>query len=494
MSFVKSTIIRNMARKAIRVEDVRLRNTISKKKVMASEKILKQTSRISAGEKEIVITPTKKTFHTHHDEKSISTFHSFHIRNDVLDGLDKMSIAHPTIIQILGIPHVLNGKNVFCAAQTGSGKTLVYTVPIINSLRQQFDDGYIGRLSRPRALIIAPARELASQILKNFKAFTYTSPFRSVGLIGQKQKKWTRDYLKGVVDVVIGTPNTILKYHKRGHLLLSDLQYLVVDEADTLMDESFQENTNAILQLCQFTEASLGSIKKPVQCVLTAATLPKKGVLSCYKEYIPNLELLQSNLHKVLPNVKHTFIKTTQQLKAELALAQVKLFLSKYNRNKCILFCNTAKSCNWISVLLTQKNINHSKMHGDMRPQTRFEDYDRFYSNEKQILVCTDIASRGLDLSEVSLVINVDCPFNTTDYIHRSGRTGRAATQLYENRYGGEVVTYVTQNKEVIFAQKVQEAASKNEALENITAKRNSAKVKHELEVKKVLTHPSNMK
>ncbi|XP_066934354.1 uncharacterized protein [Clytia hemisphaerica] len=459
------TFIRGMARRARKVDIIKPKIDINK-----------PVDRISKGDKNIVFSSTKNQNKIHHSEKDLRTFETLNLRSDVIQGLGSLEVVNPTIIQMLSIPMINNRKNIFCAAQTGSGKTLVYAAPIISHLKNNSDDGFINRLSRPRALVVAPSRELASQILKIFKSISHHAPIRSLGLIGQHQKKWTRDYLKGIVDVVVGTPNTILKYHQRGRLLLSDLQYLVIDEADTMMDENFRKVTTEILQSCQFTESNLNS-RNDTQAILTAATLPPKGILSKYQRYIKDLEICQSNLHKVLPNIKHSFNKTTEDQKIPLVIKRLENLLKRPSR-KCVIFCNNSKTCNFVSIKLQEENIEHSKLHGNMNPQVRSKDYDKFVKNETRVLVCTDVASRGLDSSEITVVINYDCPFNTTDYLHRSGRTGRATEQFPGE---GEIVTFITQNKQVIFAHKIQEAAMKNKSLDDdIRSKKTPSKKKYQ--------------
>lgn len=465
MQNINKIVIRSMARRARTIKSK------DQRRIAVTTKANQRIDAISKGDREIVI-GSSNTHESVHHSADASTFENLKLRTDVSQGLECLKITQPTIIQMLTIPLIMEEKNIFCAAQTGSGKTVVFAAPIIHKLKNQVDEGFVKRLSRPRALVIAPARELALQILSVFKSLSHFAPFRSVGLIGQKQKKWTRDYMKGAVDIVVGTPSTVLKYQQKGLLNLADLQYLVLDEADTLMDDNFFESTDAILNLCHFHERHTEVMKPPVQCILAAATLPPKGVLSAYRKLIPNLEVCQSNLHRVLPHVKHKFVKTTQKEKFDLLLSRLKKIF-RHDADKCIIFCNTSKSCNWVSLKLSESDVKHSKLHGNMNPQTRFKDFENFFSGKHRVLVSTDLASRGLDTTDVTLVINYDCPFNTSDYIHRSGRTGRAR-QLYAGE--AEVLTYMTQNKEVIFARKIQKAAERNEELHDVKMKQNSPK------------------
>ncbi|XP_065661309.1 uncharacterized protein LOC100205532 isoform X4 [Hydra vulgaris] len=406
-------------------------NSVAKSQKTAMKQVSQKIENLWDKGSEVVI--KAKNINVHHGNNQ-STFSTLNLQSDLLDGLQNMHIAQPTIIQMLGIPLVLQEKNVFCAAQTGSGKTLVYVTPIIQKLGNEVEAGYIGRLSRPRVLVLSPTRELSSQILRVFKHFSHYCRFRSIGVIGQNQKKWAKDYVKGLVDVVVGTPSTILKWNQKGLLSFSDVRYVVFDEADTLMDDNFRNTTSEFLKL------------------------------------LDDLQVCQSNLHKVLPHIKHSFMKTRQDQKSELLINKLTLFLSQSDK-KCIIFCNTSKSCNWVSAKLDELKIDHTKLHGDMNPQIRLQSYKKFADGKTRLMVSTDIASRGLDSYDITLVVNFDCPFNATDYIHRSGRTGRAASCFSKNE---EVLTFVTQNKEFLFAKKVQEAAKKNKCLEGIHSKKNS--------------------
>ncbi|XP_065661308.1 uncharacterized protein LOC100205532 isoform X3 [Hydra vulgaris] len=440
-------------------------NSVAKSQKTAMKQVSQKIENLWDKGSEVVI--KAKNINVHHGNNQ-STFSTLNLQSDLLDGLQNMHIAQPTIIQMLGIPLVLQEKNVFCAAQTGSGKTLVYVTPIIQKLGNEVEAGYIGRLSRPRVLVLSPTRELSSQILRVFKHFSHYCRFRSIGVIGQNQKKWAKDYVKGLVDVVVGTPSTILKWNQKGLLSFSDVRYVVFDEADTLMDDNFRNTTSEFLKLLDCESNTENGTN--IQFILTAATLPSKGVLGRYQEFIPDLQVCQSNLHKVLPHIKHSFMKTRQDQKSELLINKLTLFLSQSDK-KCIIFCNTSKSCNWVSAKLDELKIDHTKLHGDMNPQIRLQSYKKFADGKTRLMVSTDIASRGLDSYDITLVVNFDCPFNATDYIHRSGRTGRAASCFSKNE---EVLTFVTQNKEFLFAKKVQEAAKKNKCLEGIHSKKNS--------------------
>merc|ERR1712013_88306 len=427
------------------------------------KKKLTEVQTISKGSEEIVVSRKQtRTQTTHHRYDNTTTFTMLNLREDVINGLESDGVGQPTVVQTLGIPMIMEGKNVFCAAQTGSGKTYTYIAPLLNAIKDKSEEGYMGRLQRPKAVIVAPTRELAAQILRVVKAMGVHAPVRSLGVIGQNQRSWSRGYARGLVDVVVATPGLLLKYHARENIIFSDLMYLVLDEADTLMDENFKEATERIIELCRLN-GSEHSAKQPPQCILTAATLPPDGILSSYEDLIPHLEMCRSKLHQILPNIQHRFVKTQQTKKLSLLLKELK---SLKESDKCVVFCNTSHCCNWLSKELSARAVEHTALRSKVRPFQRLRDYTNFACHDSCVLVCSDVGARGLDTSSVSLVVNFDCPFNATDYIHRSGRVGRARD--VNNTRSNEVVTFVTKNSEVDFALKIRSAVEKEKSIDHL--------------------------
>jgi len=431
---------------------------------------------ITKGSQEIVINPACVNQRTHHGD-DLQTFDSLNLRSDVIAALESDGIGEPTLIQTMGIPMIMEGKNMFFASQTGSGKTHMFVAPILDRILERSEQGCIGRLGRPTALVVTPNRELADQILRLFKLMSHYVPIRSLGIIGQNQRFWTRGYSRGLVDVVVATPGLLLKFQSRENIIFSDLHYLILDEADTLMDDSFREATERILELCRVTEGF--HMRKPVQCILTAATLPSTDILDSYKTIIPQLEMCESNLHKVLSNITHRFVKTRQQKKLELLIGQLQ---QMKKTEKCVIFCNTSYCCNWLSKELSTKGIEHSPVHAKVRSSERLHYFNDFAHGTSRVLVATDAASRGLDIDSVTLVINFDCPFNATDYLHRSGRVGRARN-IY-SRGKEEVVTFITKNSEAEFALKVQKAVLKDKSINQMIIPRSEAYQENKKKIK----------
>ena len=397
-------------------------------------------------------------------ENTMKSFQGLGLQNNIVLGLENMQISQPTVIQMKAIPKILKGSSVFCAAQTGSGKTLAYVAPILNNLKLAEEDGFLPRFNRPRVCIVSPFRELASQILKVVKTMSIHAPVRSLGLIGgEKDHIMYRGLREKPVDIVVGTPGTILALHAKKKLFFTDLSHLVFDEADTMLDTTFKEMTNQFLQSMKNRSVDKSRIPTDIQCIFAAAILPGKSILNTIKSSILKLKIVTAELHHVLPHVRHKFMKTSQTGKPQLLL---ECLMSKRNKDrKMMIFVNSSSTCKWLSGFLEEHGIAHNKLSGKIPPEDRANVFERYNKDPNGILVCTDIAARGLDSPDLFSVFNYDCPLNPTDYIHRAGRTGRARAN-----YSGtpEVLTFLTRNWELNLAKTVQLAAERKAEIENV--------------------------
>ena len=385
------------------------------------------------------------------------------LRNDVIDSIESMGISQPTVIQLKGIPMILKGRNVLCAAQTGSGKTLTYLVPILNILKDEEDSGFMTKFNHPRACIVAPFRELAAQILQVVKSMSHHVSIRSVGCIGGEKDSIMYKRLKErPVDILVGTPGTILDLLRKRRISFLNLRYMVFDEADTMYDSSFKGITDQLLKSALPNAG--GYVKgRHRKFVFAAATLPRHGVLNHIKDSIKDISLVTANLHHILPNIQYHFIKTLQPEKPKELLTVLSTRIS--TNRKVLIFVNTSSTCNWLSGYLSEKGVSHGKLSGKTSPEDRRRILREFKSKENGIVISTDLTSRGLDFPDLHTVINYDCPLNTTDFIHRAGRTGRARAE-----YVGTPVVYtlLSRNWEVSLARKVQIAAEKRKAISDV--------------------------
>ncbi|EDV29844.1 uncharacterized protein TRIADDRAFT_52679 [Trichoplax adhaerens] len=399
-------------------------------------------------------------------DSGTSSFSRLFLRDDVIDSLANINITTPTAIQSLAIPKIAAGKNVLCASETGSGKTIAYLAPLIHRIKEEEEKcGLITRLNRPRACIVVPSRELAQQTLKVAKSLCHVSKYRVVGVIGGKKQKLLEKALETPTDVVVATPGMLIKYHRYNQIFFSDLTHLVLDEADTLFDESFYERSLEILEKIKIRGGkpmSLDTLQKDAQVTVVGATLPKR-VEAILNPVIPNLKKVTTKgFHKLLPHIQQDILKLKQTSKAGTLLK----LLKERRHGSTIIFCNTVDSCNWLGHYLAKVDLPLLRLHGGMPPEERLIRYDKFQRGEYNILIATDIASRGLDTKNVECVINFDFPISVADYIHRAGRTGRVGSKCT-----GRVISLVSSRKELSLTKLLEEAAARNTVIDELSKK-----------------------
>ncbi|XP_073249244.1 uncharacterized protein [Porites lutea] len=427
---------------------------------------------ISKGRREIIIEPScseNPAFTS--EENSKVTGHSFRslgLREDVLNGMKDLSISKPTMIQRMAIPLILKREHVLCAAQTGTGKTLAYLSPIVHHLREEQDQGVISRLNRPRALIVLPNRELAFQVLKVAKSLSHNARFRSALLTGGRKLRVLKSGFESPVDLLVGTPGTLLEFLERGRLFLSDVSYLVIDEADSMFDKTFKNDTMQLLETINIRQdkpSHRSSLPKDAQVTVVCATLPEEFFEDTLQDILPHLQACTSSHHRILPHVRHKFVKIPQNDKPEKLLELLREDLSLHNR-RTVVFCNTTPSCDFIGHYLTNNGISHIKLHSTIAIEERSNLFKDFQEEKERILVCTDVGSRGLD-TNVNHVINFDFPISVTDYIHRVGRTGRVRTVPRQDDVA-MATSLMSHNRDVRMALAIEEAARKNQCLKSI--------------------------
>ncbi|XP_075044919.1 putative ATP-dependent RNA helicase DDX28 [Mixophyes fleayi] len=386
------------------------------------------------------------------------TFHSLDLNPTVVSALDALKITSPTWMQKQTIPILLRGSNVLCASETGSGKTLVYLIPILQKLITQPGDS---GSSDPRSLILVPSRELADQVTSVARRLT-----ARMGLTvrfaggGRGRKGIVKQFDKSKLDILVATPGALVKALKWNELRLDDLCFLALDEADTLFDDTFSELVEEILM--QTRIASLASEvqgpEKKAQLAVIGATFPKGvGQLLSKMTDLGGIYTIKSKrLHFLMPHVRQTFKKLRGSDKiSELVELLTKQAVEKHGSG-VLVFCNTSKTVNWLGYILNDHDIKHSRLHGQMPADMRIGIFESFQKGHSNVLVCTDIASRGLDSCRVETVVNYDFPPTLQDYLHRAGRVGRVGSECQ-----GSVVSFVTHAWDVELVQKIETAARK---------------------------------
>ena len=331
---------------------------------------------------------------------SVNSFSDLNIDSGLKEQLNKLEFKQPTPIQAKVIPIAVDGNDVLATAPTGTGKTLAFGLPMMTQL--------INRTIHS-ALILTPTRELAIQILKEFKKIS--NQFKSVLLIGGEPfHKQLRD-LKTNPRVIIGTPGRVMDHIERGKLNITKTNYLVLDETDRMLDMGFAMQINPIIE----------TMPKDRQTVLFSATLPHKLRVMA-KKYLKDPQEISAGT----PNAPAKKIKQhTTHLEQKDKLKHLNELMQAHPESK-IVFVATKRSCDQIATTLSKKGHRAEALHGDLNQGKRKRVTQAFHSGKFNTLIATDVAARGLDIPHVEHVINFDLPYHPEDYIHRIGRTARA--------------------------------------------------------------------
>ncbi len=328
---------------------------------------------------------------------------------EVLKAVDEVGYADPTPIQAQAIPFVLMGRDILGCAQTGTGKTASFTLPMIDILAS-------GRAKArmPRSLILAPTRELAAQVSQNFELYGKYSKLSMALLTGGTSLAEQERKLDRGVDVLIATPGRLLDLYERGKILLADVKILVIDEADRMLDMGFIPDVERIV----------GLLPKIRQTLFFSATMPPE-VRRLADAFLMNPKAISVDPPSSAATlVAQNLIKVMGDQKDKRAALRALLVSEKVA--SALIFCNRKKDVDIVYKSLKRHGFDVAALHGDMSQPARTETLARFKDSQMPLLVCSDVAARGLDIPTVSHVFNFDVPVHAEDYIHRIGRTGRA--------------------------------------------------------------------
>ncbi len=346
-------------------------------------------------------------------------FKDFEFEKELNEGLLSMGFKLPTPIQEQAIPIILRDKDIIACAQTGTGKTAAFLLPIINKIIKR-GHGSIN------TLIIVPTRELAIQIDEALRGFSYFTNISSIAVYGgndgtmYEQEK--RSFKEGV-DIIVGTPGRLLSHISQGYLKFDTLQHLILDEADRMLDMGFSDDINRIIS----------HLPQKRQTLMFSATMPHK-IRVIAKKLLTEPEQINISLSKPAEGVEQGAYIVYDTQKIPL----LKLFLTEKKNVKTILiFSSTKEKVKKLEQELIQLKFNASAIHSDLEQPQRKAVLRRFINRDLQVLVATDILSRGIDVDSIGIVINYDVPGDAEDYIHRVGRTARAESV-------GEAITFVS--------------------------------------------------
>ncbi len=317
-----------------------------------------------------------------------------------------------TPIQAKAIPIVLDGRDVMGAAQTGTGKTAAFTIPLLQKMLRHENASMSPARHPVRALVITPTRELADQVANSVRTYAKQTLLRSTVVFGGIDMKPQTLILKGGVEVLVATPGRLLDHIEAKTAVLNQVEYVVLDEADRMLDIGFLPDLQRILSYLP---------KQRTTLLFSATFSPEiKRLASSYLQDPVTIEVARSNA--TASTVEQHFYSVDADDKRR-ALHQV---LKERQLKQAFVFVNSKLGCARLARSLEREGLNATALHGDKSQDERLKALDSFKKGEVDLLVCTDVAARGLDIKDVPAVFNFDIPFNAEDYVHRIGRTGRA--------------------------------------------------------------------
>jgi ATP-dependent RNA helicase RhlE len=323
----------------------------------------------------------------------------------MLDGVKAMGYVDPTPIQLRAIPLVLSGKDVIGSAQTGTGKTAAFALPILSKLGPHSDIG-------PRVLILEPTRELAAQVETAFHDYARFTNLKTTVVFGGVGYGRQNDELKAGADIVVATPGRLLDHLEQGTLRLDKVEFLVLDEADRMLDMGFLPDVRRIVEKCP----------RQRHTSLFSATVPPQ-IETLIQWAMHNPETIEIGARRTpAETVKHVIYPVSDTQKTDLLIQ----LLERVNYNSVLVFCRTKHGADRVAGLLKRANHAVAVLHSNRTQKEREQALQGFRDGKYEVLVATDIAARGLDIADVSHVVNYDVPQHPEDYIHRIGRTGRA--------------------------------------------------------------------
>lgn len=353
-------------------------------------------------------------------------FEDLDLEPEVLDGLDAMNFIEATPIQEETIPVVLEGRDIIACAQTGTGKTAAYILPLLNLIMKHKVEGDKDAV---RAIIIAPTRELASQIDMQFEGFSYFMPISTLSVSGGGNgAQWDqqlRAFNKGA-DVIIATPGRMISHLINSKISLNSVEYLVLDEADRMLDMGFYDDIMKISK----------HLPPKRQTLLFSATMPPK-IRTLAKNILHNPAEINIAISKPNEAIKQMAYVCYEPQKIGL----IEHIFSTPVESKTIIFSSSKIKVKDLAHRLKRMKYNVRAMHSDLEQSERDEVMLDFKNGKISILVATDIVSRGIDITDIGLVINYDVPHDPEDYIHRIGRTARANAE-------GEAITFISKEEQ----------------------------------------------
>ncbi len=349
------------------------------------------------------------------DAPAPATFADLGLAEPILRAVHEAGYTAPTPIQAQAIPLALKGRDVMGLAQTGTGKTAAFTLPMLHRL--------LGGPSRTRAIVLTPTRELCLQVEENVRMYATHTGIRVAPVYGGVGYEAQEEAIRTGVDIIVATPGRLMDHLEKQNLVLDDLEFLVLDEADRMLDMGFAPQIMKIVADCPAWR----------QTLLFSATMPPEVEVLARKYLRKPVVVQVGRRSSAASTVTHVVYPVPRQKKGKL-LAE--LLRSKMGEGSVLVFTRTKAGADRVVDDLRDEGISAEAMHADKGQAQRERALAAFRSGEARVLVATDIAQRGLDISGITHVINFDVPQQPEDYVHRIGRTGRAATS-------GDAITFM---------------------------------------------------
>ncbi len=377
-------------------------------------------------------------------------FEDYRLDDALLRSLSLLNYSEPTEVQKLVIPAILENKDIIVKSQTGSGKTAAFAVPICQLA--DWDD------NKPQALVLAPTRELAIQVREEIFHIGRFKRLKAAAVFGKAPFDSQAKELKQKMHVVVGTPGRIIDHLERGTFDTSNIKFFVIDEADKMLQMGFIEQIETIIARLPGERVT----------ILLSATMPKDIKTLCDKYMNHPLQVEVEEHDRAVDRILQEIYQAEQTEKIEL-LKDITII---ENPDSCIIFCNTKQLVDEVFGELQSLQYSCEKIHGGMEQRDRFRVMEDFRKGRFRYLVATDVAARGIDIENITLVINYDVPQDTENYVHRIGRTGRIGNT-------GRAITFAAKN-ENIYLQEIQRFIGKEVPVRQRPDKETVERSKHE--------------
>ena len=356
-------------------------------------------------------------------------FNDYRISDEILKALDALGYKEPSDVQQRVIPELLQGKDVIVKSQTGSGKTAAFGIPLCEKIN--WDE------QKAQALVLTPTRELAIQVKEEIMSIGRFKRIRPVAVFGKQPFSEQARELKQRTHIVVGTPGRVIDHIDRGSLDTSNIKYLIIDEADEMLNMGFIDQVREIIK----------GLNSQRQSILLSATISEE-ILNLCNDYMNNPISIEIKAQKLITdNINHEIYRVNEQYKME----ELNKILIVEAPKTAVIFCKTKENVDKVFEALGRKKYSVGKIHGGMMQKERLDQMDKFKKGSFRILIATDVAARGIDVEGITHVINYDLPVEKEAYVHRIGRTGRAGAKgkalslvnQYEDRLLNMIQEYI---------------------------------------------------